>query len=73
MALLRDDDITVAASAAGTLQNVAREVAARLIIFDTDCVAPLAALLSSGDTTAQVRGDACACRTAHCAGDAHDK
>ena len=53
-ALLRDSDVHIAASAAGTLQNVAREVASRMVICDMDCTEALAALLSCGDTTAQV-------------------
>lgn len=53
--LLRSDDTAVAASAAGALQNIAREVASRLILCDTDCPAALAALVASGDAQAQVR------------------
>lgn len=52
--LLRSDAIATAASAAGTLQNVAREVASRLLICDLQCTPQLATLLSSADVTAQV-------------------
>lgn len=53
--LLRCPDLAVAASAAGALQNIAREVASRLILCDTDCPAALADLVASGDAQAQVR------------------
>ncbi|MEW5317530.1 MAG: hypothetical protein WDW38_008818 [Sanguina aurantia] len=46
--------VGVAGSAAGTLQNVSREVASRLIIRSLDAVPPLARLLSSSDLQAQV-------------------
>jgi hypothetical protein len=52
--LLRDTDLQVAASAAGTLQNIAREVASRLMICDMDCTDALTALLCCGDSAAQV-------------------
>jgi hypothetical protein len=44
----------VAASAAGALQNVSREVASRMIIWDTNCTPALADLLATGDAHAQV-------------------
>jgi Armadillo/beta-catenin-like repeat len=53
--LLRAADVAVAASAAGALQNVAREVASRMLICDMDCVDPLARLLACEDITAQAR------------------
>ena len=52
--LLRHEHQAVTASAAGALQNVAREVASRMIICDMDCIHPLADLLSSPDMHAQV-------------------
>ena len=53
--LLSSPSTPVAASAAGALQNVAREVASRMVICDMACVPPLARLLASEDVTAQVR------------------
>jgi Armadillo/beta-catenin-like repeat len=52
--LLRAEDTTVASSAAGTLQNVAREVASRMVVADLDCTADFARLLASRDAHAQV-------------------
>lgn len=52
--LLKHEQQQIAASAAGALQNVAREVASRMVICDTDCVKPLADLLSSPNVQAQV-------------------
>lgn len=52
--LLRHEQQHIAASAAGALQNVAREVASRMVICDTECVQPLADLLSSNNVQAQV-------------------
>jgi hypothetical protein len=52
--LLQDVDLQVAACAAGTLQNIAREVSSRIIICDLDCTDGLTALLCCGDTAAQV-------------------
>ena len=54
VALLRSESLATAASAAGTLQNVAREVASRLLICGLNCTPQLATLLSCEDVTAQV-------------------
>jgi hypothetical protein len=52
--LLKHPNLSVAASAAGALQNLAREVASRLLIWDMECTGALAALVATGDAQAQV-------------------
>lgn len=52
--LLKDPSLVIAASAAGALQNVSREVASRMIIWDTNCTPALANLISTGEAHAQV-------------------
>ena len=54
MRLLKDSSLVVAASAAGALQNVSREVASRMIIWDTNCTPALADLVATGNANAQV-------------------